>query len=158
MKRLIVVLVAFTALVSTAAEAKNQGKVPKDAVPMAPEEITKILSGNTFVPAKSTGGYYFAPDGKLIGLGSGGWFAEGSWAVTGNTWCLDSVWHGPDKSKSENYAQCSEKYKVGKVIYTKNTKGEDKWLGDVWSGEEKKFKKGDIVSAEVEKLKKKYGY
>lgn len=157
MKKHIFLLVLGLVVASTGVDAKNQGKLPKGATPMTPEEITVILSGNSidFKVAK----YYFAPDHSLLGIGSNGWFADGTWSVNGNTWCLDSLWHGPDKAKApETFGLCSEKYKVGKIIYTKNTKGEDKYLGDIWTGEEKKIKKGDIVSAKVAKLKQKYGY
>ncbi|QIG46767.1 DUF995 domain-containing protein [Nordella sp. HKS 07] len=157
MKRTLILFAVAATLACSTADAKNKGTIPKDAVPMTPEEISIILSGNTFAPIKGIR-YYFSPDGILVALGTDGWFAEGTWKVNGNSWCLDSIWHGPDKSKTDSYAQCSEKYKLGKKIYTKNTKGEDKWLGDVTTDQEKKFKKGDTVTAEVAKLKKKYGY
>ena len=151
-----ILVVLWLVIAISGAEAKNKGTVPKEATPMTPEEITAILAGNSI--DYKVGKYYFAPDHTLVGLGTGGWFADGTWSVNGNTWCLDSVWHGPDKTKTETYVQCHEKYKLGKKIYTKNTKGEDKWLGDVGTDQEKKIKKGDIVSVQVDKLKKKYGY
>ncbi|MGE0238719.1 MAG: DUF995 domain-containing protein [Parvibaculaceae bacterium] len=155
MNKLIIAACAVV-LATVAAEAKNAGKLPKNAVPMTTEEIKQILSGNSidYKVAK----YYFAPDGSLLGIdGKKTWFADGTWTVTGNTWCLDSKWHGPDKA-SDTYAQCEEKYKAGKKIYSKNVKGEDKYLGDISTDQEKKIKKGDIVSASVTALKKKLGY
>jgi hypothetical protein len=145
------ILLAAT-IVCCPVEAKNKGKLPKTATPMTTEEITAMLSGNS-IDFKMVQ-YYFAPDGKLLGVDpKNKWTADGTWDVKGNTWCLHSVWHSPDGKKSENYEQCSEKYRDGKKIYTKNTKGEDQWLGDITTDQEKKMKKGDIVSAKLAKLK-----
>jgi hypothetical protein len=152
------IIVAFAVILNfSAAEAKNAGKLPAGATPMPTDEIKQALSGNSidFKVAK----YYFAPDGSLLGIDQKQkGFADGTWTVTGNTWCLDSAWHSADKTKVFNFALCNEKYKLGKKIFTKNTKGEDQYLGDVSTDQEKKMRKGDIVSAAVTKLKQKLGY
>jgi hypothetical protein len=154
MRKITVFATAVMMTIASPAMAKNQGKLPKDATPMPSEEIRALLSGNSidFKVAQ----YYFAPDGTLWGL-SKDWYADGTWTVEGNTWCLNSSWHGPKKAKEDNYTQCNEKYKVGKKIFTKNTKGEEKYLGDVSTDQEKKIRKGDIVSAKAMALKAKYG-
>jgi hypothetical protein len=159
-KKIIILVVAglmtFTAGV---AFAKNKGKLPKGAVPLSAEEVKAIYVGKTidWKPAKA----YWSADGTTIGyypVKGDEAFAEGTWSVNGNELCYENTWHGKDKTKPFNEKRCSKYYKVKKVIWTENTKDDDKWQGDIWTGVEKKLKKGDSVSKKALELKAKLGY
>lgn len=136
--------------------AKNQGKLPKGATPMATDDVRKVYSGNSvdFKVAK----YYFAPDGSLVGLGNDA-FADGSWGVNGNEFCLNSKWHGKDKASAPSlFDLCYTYFKSGKKTWTTVTKGEAQYIGDTNDGELKKIRKGNIIGDKADKMKAKYGY
>jgi Protein of unknown function (DUF995) len=142
------------------ADAKNEGKLPKAAVPLTAEETKALFSGSTINWGDAQA--YWAPDGTSIGYyhkGKVKSFAEGTWTVNGNEMCYDNGWRDADKTKPVfNDNRCAKYYKVKKVIWTENTKDEDKWMGDIWTGINKKLKKGDLVSAKATALKAKFGY
>jgi hypothetical protein len=151
----------FSALLALgAADAKNEGKLPKAAVPLTAEETKAIFSGSTINWGDAQA--YWATDGTSIGYyhkGKVESFAEGTWTVIGNEMCYDNGWRDADKSKAvfkDN--RCAKYYKVKKVIWIENTKDDDKWMGDIWTGINKKLKKGDLVSAKATALKAKLGY
>lgn len=140
--------------------AKNDGKLPKDAVPLTAAETKALWSGKTinWNPAKM----YWSPDGKAVGVypvkGREG-FAEGTWTVSGNEMCSDVIWYGADKGgKTTPENSCAKYYKAGKVIWTLNTKEQERYMGDIWSGVDKKLKKGDSASKQAYEWKKKWGY
>ena len=154
-------MIAACALVFNLAVAKNSGKLPKGAVPLSSDEIKTLFAGNT-IDFKDTL-YFFLTDGSLVGFHtdkSGNSFADGKWSVNDNEFCLDTSWYGKDKSaKPFLFALCYKFYKVNKVIWTENNKGgEEKDLGAIYTGQDKKIKKGDLISAKVTALKTQYGY
>lgn len=139
---------------STGASAGSM-KMPPNAVPRTAEEIRKTYSGNTIDYKVSK--YFLANDGSVLGIDKGGtWYAEGAWNVTGNVICLDTVWHGPPGKKTDSYKECYEKYKSGKEMLSKQTEGEKKYVGDISNDQEKKIRRGDLVSQQVQALKAKY--
>lgn len=142
------------------ANAANSGKLPKDAKPLTAEEAQGVFAGKTinWQPAKA----YWRPDGSAIGYypvkGDEG-FAEGTWKVSGNQICIYLEWRGKDKAKAPYIEDTCAKYYTSKgKIWVENVKDDPKWQGDIWSGIEKKLKKGDSVSKKAAALKKSFGY
>jgi Protein of unknown function (DUF995) len=137
------------------AGAKNEGKLPKAAVPLTAEETKALFSGKT-IDWGLAQAYWFA-DGTSVGYyrkGEVESFADGTWTVTQNEMCYDNTWRSNDKANpvvKDN--RCAKYYRVKKVIWTENTKDEDKWQGDVWVGITKKLKKGDLVSEKAKAVK-----
>ncbi len=156
----VVVVFSALALVAGAAFAKNEGKWPKDAVALSAADVTAFFAGHT-VDFRETL-YYFSPDGSLVGYHKdkkGDGFADGNWDVNGNEFCLHSSWHGKDKSAAPFlYTWCNKLMKAKKVVWAQNTKSEDQYLNDIYTGLDKKLKKGDLVSKKIATLKTRYGY
>jgi len=155
------VIISACTLAVNVAIAKNSGHLPKDAAPLSSDDIKLLFSGNT-IDFKDTL-YFFKPDGSLVGIHtdkSGNSFADGKWSVNDNEFCLDSSWHGKDKAaKPFLFALCYKFYKAKNVIWTENNKGgEPKDLGAIYTGQDKKIKKGDLITAKVTALKTQYGY
>ena len=140
--------------------AKNDGKLPKAAVALSEEETKTLFSGKT-IDWSVAQAFWFA-DGTSIGYyrqGKVESFAEGVWTVNGNEMCYENNWHNIDKTKPDvKDKRCAKYYKVKKVIWTENTKDEDKYQGDIWPGVTKKLKNGDLVTKNVQTLKLKSGY
>lgn len=156
---IVIAALSVTTLISNVAFAKNQGKLPKDSLPLSAEETKAIFAGKTidWKPAK----VYWSADGTLTGYyptkGDEG-FGEGKWFVNGNELCYDMTWHGKDKTKPFNENRCAKYFKAKNVIWIENTKDVDKYQGDKWTGIEKKLKVGDTVSKSAQELKLKLGY
>jgi Protein of unknown function (DUF995) len=153
-------MLIFGVLLATdAALAKNDGKLPKGAVPLSAEETKALLAGNSINWGAAQ--IYWAPNGSLVGhykKGKDESFAEGKWTVNGNEMCEDNIWHGKDKSKPLQEGTCKKFYKLGKIIWTENTKDQEKYQGDFWDGIDKRIKKGDIASKKAQAVKLKFGY
>ena len=154
-------LISLLLLAPAGAWAKNEGKLPADAKPMAAEDITKLLIGRS-VDYK-VAAYYFNPNGQVIGVaGKNDGFAEGTWTIKDNEFCFVTDWKGADKSKAPfHYEKCQKFYLSKTVVYTENTKSEDQWLEDKFQfnqSEGKKYKDGDLLTARYTTLKAKFGY
>lgn len=161
MKTIILAALPLLLLAPTGALAKNQGKLPGDAKPMASGDLTKLVIGRS-VDYKIAA-YYFNPDGHVIGVGGkNDGFAEGTWTITDNEFCFVTDWKGADKAKPPfHYEKCQKFYLSKTVVYAENTKSEDQWLGDKYQfnqGEGKKYKDGDLLSARFTAVKTKFGY
>ncbi|MFO1035136.1 MAG: hypothetical protein U1E15_14140 [Hyphomicrobiales bacterium] len=53
---------------------------------------------------------------------------------------------------------CQKLYRAGKKLWIENTKDQEKYQGDVWTGLEKKLTSKDLVTAKYQAIKAKYGY
>jgi Protein of unknown function (DUF995) len=157
---MLMTLMVTTGILSTAADAKNQGKLPKGAVPLSESESKAVYAGKTIEwnPALA----YWREDGTVIGyypVKGKEAIGEGTWTVKGNELCYTITWRGADKAgKPFVEDACAKFYKAGKAIWTENSKEEDQYQGDIWKGIEKKLKSGDKVSAKFNALKAKFGY
>jgi len=154
------VTLSIPLLMLSQAEAKNKGKVPKEATPLTAQEVTAIFAGRTFTytPVPTI---YFNPDGTLIGFENykgNEHFMDGKWTVDGNESCREMHVHGADKSKDGQFTECRKFYKVGNVIYSQFTKGWPELMGDVSKDSEKAGKSGDAASTQANALRKKFGY
>lgn len=140
--------------------AKNDGKLPKNAKPLTEEEAKAIYSGKTIDWQPSR--VYWRPDGTAIGFNpkkGQEYFTEGTWTARGNEVCLHLEWHGPNKAKPPYLEDlCAKYYSDGKKIWVENTKDDPQYMGDIWTGIEKKLKKGDTASEQALALKAKFGY
>ena len=159
--KMLLTLLAVSMLVPATAWAKNQGKIPADAKPMAVDDIKKLFLGRS-VDFKIAA-YYFDPNGQVIGVaGKNDGFADGKWSTDGNEFCMSTDWKGQDKAKPPfHYEKCQKFYMSKNVIYAENTKVEDQWLEDKfqWAkGDGTKFKDGDLISARYKAAKVKFGY
>ncbi len=158
--KIALVALAIPLLLNVQAEAKNKGKVPKDAVALSAEEVKAIYVDKTFT-FQPTPIVYFNTDGTLSGVdimkGHEG-FIDGTWKIDGNEMCTERHFHVSDKTKNGGDAECRKFSKVGKVVYTQYVKGWDVFVGDVMTGFDKIATPGDAVSAKVEALHKKFGY
>lgn len=162
MRSLLKFTVAAILLFNTnSALAKNSGKLPKDAQPMASEEVKKLVAGQTVDYKVAL--YYFDPAGTLIGvLQKDDAFAEGKWVIKDNEFCLMADWRGAEKTKPPfHFELCKKYYLSKKTIYVENSKDDEKFLGDKYrydKGEKKKWSSGDKVSKRAMAVKAKYGY
>ena len=156
---IVIVTLAVAAFTPSDAFANNEGKLPKDSLPLSAEETKAVFAGKTidWKPAKA----YWSADGTITGYypvkGQEG-FGEGKWSVNGNELCYDMAWHGKDKTKPFLSNKCEKFFKARNVIWIENTKDEDKYQGDIWNGIEKKLTAGDAVSKSAKELKAKLGY
>ena len=144
--------------------AKDDGKLPENAVAMTSEQVKQWVSGHS-IDWRPTSTYYFAQDGSVTGYFFGNdkfkpGFADGTWTVDGNEMCLNVTFHGEQKEKPYQYSNCNQFFKAKNIVWSKRTKStdEDQYIGDIGTDWSKKLKAGDIVSAKANALKKKLGY
>ena len=156
------VAVFMLAVSSAALEAKS-GKLPKGAAPMVTDDIKKFYAGRSI--DWKVAQVFWAEDGKAVGYYPNATkpddpaFGEGEWNVVDNEMCFHLAWRGKDKTKPPfEDTKCHKLYVAGKKIWIENTKDEKQYQGDIWTGQEKKMRPGDIVSAKVTELKAKFGY
>lgn len=152
-------IIGVAALSMAPVLAKNEGKLPKGAVPLSAEDAKAMFLGNTidWKPAR----VYWNPDGTALGYNSEKgkeYVGEGTWTANGNEVCYDMKWRGGDLKVPYPESVCDQLFRVGKQIWTKNTKNsEDKYFGDIYSGMDKKFLKGDKITKKANALKVKLG-
>jgi len=134
------------ALIACGASAAWADKLPKSAVPMAADEISKLYAGNTQVSKLSD--IYFDPSGATKGLFGKpkvkGTFA-GKWTVTGNEFCMNNIFKGETKV----YTDCNKFWKVGDKIWSLWSAHFDGSKVDDVKGYDPKppsLKAGDLVS------------
>lgn len=162
MKIAIACLATLALIVTTSAgsQAKNSGKLPKGAVPLTEAQVHALYDGKS-IDWKLAQAHWNA-DGTAIGYygkkGDEG-FAEGTWTVKGNEMCYDMQWRGKDKVKAPfKDNRCQTLYYSGKKLWVVNTKDEDKYSNDVWTGLEKKITSKDLVTKNYDAIKVKFGY
>lgn len=147
-------------LLADGALAKNSGKLPKGATPLTAAEVHALYDGKSinWKPAVAL----WRPDGTVIGyypVKGQESFADGTWTVKDNEWCYHMEWRGKDKTKPPYVEDaCQTLHHAGKKLWVVNTKDQDKYQGDVWTGLEKKLTSKDLVTAKYTALKAKYGY
>jgi hypothetical protein len=153
------VCLAMAVACADPSEAKNHGRLPNGAVPMTPAEVQALLAGKTI--DYKVAQYYLLPDGTLKGINQErNAFADGTWHVKGNEYCLNANWHGADKAaKPFFYSQCKKFSIYNKVVWVENSKDQDQYLGDIYSEfVPKELKPRDLVSRRWDSVKKKLGY
>ena len=130
-------------------------KLPAGAKPMSPSRIRSIYSGKTAHWKIST--VYFAPNGRIKGyMNHKRVVLGGAWSVSGNRACMHTNWSKP---------KTGEHGKGGTDCWDWYTKGGKKWTlwsvhydhskakpSDYYSGEQRKLRRGDGVSAKLAKL------
>jgi hypothetical protein len=155
-----VLAVAAMLAVAGGVGAKNSGKLPKGAVPLSAEEVHALYDGKS-INWKPTVALWKA-DGSVMGyypVKGEESFADGTWTVKDNEWCYHMEWRGKDKTKAPYVEDaCQTLFRAGKKLWVVNTKDQDKYQGDVWTGLEKKLTSKDLVTAKYTALKAKFGY
>jgi len=138
--------VLAVALIACGATAAWADKLPKNASPMAADEITKLYAGNSQVSKISN--IYFDPAGTTKGvLGKPkptGTFS-GKWSVTGNEFCMNNT----PKGDSKTYTDCNKFWKVGNKIWNLWSVHYDGSKADEGKGYDPglpSLKPGDLVS------------
>ena len=162
MKTPIVCLATIVLIVSasTGSQAKNSGKLPKGAVPLTEAQVHALYDGKS-VDWKVSQVRWNA-DGTAIGYypkkGNEG-FGDGTWTVKGNEMCSDMKWRGDVKAEAPfEVITCQTLFYAGKKMWVVETKNEDKYLNDVWTGLEKKLTSKDLVTKNYNAIKVKFGY
>jgi hypothetical protein len=158
MKRTWFFLLCMT-LLSGAAVAD---KLPKNAVPLTPDELKAIYADKTAVWSKENQAY-FAADGSVIGVG-GRWYFSGKLVFKGNNEVCSAVQSTDSKTKKSDgktYTDCWKwvkfKDKKGKEqlwnIYSKSFDNKKLDLVNSWGAyEQKVLKSGNLVAARYKKL------
>ncbi|MCP3054686.1 DUF995 domain-containing protein [Aurantimonas marianensis] len=151
------------AISGTDAGARNEGKLPKNAEPLSSDEISKIYEGHSvnYKTKKSDIFYVWLSGGKVLGIAtdlkdkSSNGYAEGGWAVKENQICYNYDWFDKDRKVVFQDEKCKEWYRSGNQVWIKNTKDEDKWIGDIYKADDelKKIIQKDVVSGRFEKVK-----
>lgn len=134
--------------------------LPKGAKDLTAEELTALYSGKSFQWDKDNAAY-FAPDGTVTSTfsfnGSRG-YTVGTWKVTGNEICKNTAqWFDVTKNANgKGSPDCWRWVKKGKTYYTLWSTRFDGSKPDenAWnSGENKKLKKGDLVTKTIDAMK-----
>jgi hypothetical protein len=147
----IATLIACTATLATA------DPLPPDARPVSGKSLAKIYAGRTAEWSESKA--YFAPDGSLKGIHTGGgttlfW---GKWTVKGNEVCMQNSYRNLQTGKTGSglrdcwawwQAADGTLWQLWTVRYDNSKPPKD----DYYTGEEKKLKKGDLVSKKFDRL------
>lgn len=165
---LLSVLVFFAAFVSLVSESVGD-PLPSKATPMSPEEIKAFYVGHSRtyslsgIETADRGKHYLAPNGRVIGVSSKGSkyaaFFDGSWSVSGNRLCMTTRGYElGTKQRFSGNRDCFEFYRVGTVVWVR-------WVVRFKGGSDGRnsyFRittiKGDIVSKDYEKLRKRAGF
>ena len=154
----------LTLLVVSTSQA-SASPMPKNAVPLTPDELKVVYADKTAVWSKANQAY-FAPDGTVIGV-AGNFYFSGKLDFKGdNEMCMavqgtDSKKHTSDgKISTDCWKWVKAKDKTGKdklwTLYTKSYDNKKQDLVKGWyDGEEKKLKPGNLVTARYEALKAK---
>jgi Protein of unknown function (DUF995) len=145
---------------TTAATAKP---IPKNAVPLTPDELKAVYADKTAVWSKENLAY-FAADGSVIGV-AGDTYFSGKLEFKGDNELCMAVQGTDSKKKTSDgktYSDCwkwvKTKGKSGKdklwTLYSKSYDDKKQDLINGWNdGELKKLKAGNLVAARYKKLK-----
>lgn len=131
--------------------------LPADAKPLAAESLAAFYAGKT--ADWKTSKAYFAPDGTLKGINTenGASIYWGKWTVKGNEVCMVNDWRNTQTGDSGGPAtDCWKWYVDGSgtfwQLWSVRYTGQKPPRDDYYTGEEKKFRKGDKVSKQFDKL------
>ena len=154
--------IVISLLLATANFA-NANSMPKNSVPLTPDELKVVYADKTAVWSKAAQAY-FAADGSVIGV-SGDTYFSGKLEFKGDNELCMAVQGTDTKKKTSDgktYTDCwkwvKAKDKSGKeklwTIYTKSYDNKKQDLVNGWyDGEVKKLKTGNLVAARYKKLK-----
>ncbi|MGO9171572.1 MAG: DUF995 domain-containing protein [Rhodomicrobium sp.] len=150
----------FVALIASAnlAQANSSTMLPEGARPLTAQETADIYREKTIDYGVAQ--YFFSSDGSLVGFSANPTsFANGTWSVNSNEFCMTALWHGQKNAKPVEHMTCSQWYFDGNAYWTKIIRSSSKKIvGRVYKGNEKMVASGDKISGRVYKLKASLGY
>jgi len=158
MRSVLALAVALSVLGIGVAHAKNEGTLPKGAVRMTSQQVAEVFAGRTVIFTGAS--YYFDRKGNVVGISpKKDGFAVGKWGVKDNEFCFVVDWRGADKSqKPFHFRWCNQLWLANDVVWSKETAGEERYRGNIYTGLTDRLHPGDSIGAQVRAVSKKWGY